>query len=143
MAGFIVLSDGRAFSFRNWATDVVIRTIAAALPAGELREWVLAQQSSEVGAGMTNIDVRELTPANAEELLTAIRHVADNVSSYDLPADSDWAAHFRLLADMVDAAERGEPPQELNPHMRDVLPPTGRRSGPSWADADPSSPRGV
>jgi hypothetical protein len=132
VAGFIVLSDGRAFALRNWAVDVVLRTIAAALPGGELAEWVLAQQSTVVGAAMTNVDVRELTPANAQALIAAIRRVAGDVSSYDLPADVDWAAYFRLLADMADAAERGEPPEELNPHMRDVLPPTGERSGPGW-----------
>ena len=137
MAGFIVMSDGRAFSLNNRATDVVVRTIASALPAGELRDWVLAQQSTEVGAGMTNIDIRELTPANARELLGAVRHVAGNASSFDLPADVDWEAQFSLLADMAGAAERGEPPDDLNPHMRDVLPPTGVRSGPGWAAADP------
>jgi hypothetical protein len=79
MGGFIVLSDGRAFALNNRATNVIVQTIAVELPAGELRNWLLSQQST-----------------------------------------------------IVDAAERGDPPMDLNPHMRAVLPPTSDRSGPGW-----------
>jgi hypothetical protein len=41
-------------------------------------------------------------------------------------------AGFIVLADMVASVERGQPPEALNPHMRDVIPPTGERSGPGW-----------
>jgi hypothetical protein len=133
VAGFIVLADGRAFALNNWATDVVIRTLAAELPAGAFRAWLLAQQSVVVGMGQTSVDVRELAPGNARELLAAIRRVAHGqMRAGDLPPDVDWAAHFGLLADMLDSVERGEPPETLNPHMRDVIPPTGARSGPGW-----------
>jgi hypothetical protein len=74
---------------------------------------------------MTSIDLRELTPANAEAIIAAIRRLRANVSD-------DWVKHLELLADMIDAAERGDPPMDLNPHMRAVLPPTGERRGPGW-----------
>jgi hypothetical protein len=132
VGGFIVLYDGRAFALNNWATNVIVRTIAVELPAGELRNWLLFQQSTIQGPGMTSIDLRELTPANAEAIIGAIRRIAADTTRYDLPPDADWAAHFRLLADMVDACERGDPPMDLNPHMLALIKPTGRRRGPGW-----------
>jgi hypothetical protein len=105
----------------------VVGTIADEVGAGELRDWLLAQRSTVIGMGMTNVDLRELTPENAEAIVAAIRR-----ARHRIPAD--WADHFALLADMVDAAERGESPMDLNPHMRAVLPPTDRRRGPGWDD---------
>jgi hypothetical protein len=124
VGGFIVLSDGRALALNNFATDRIILALAAELPACAFRDWLLAQQSLFVGPGMTSVDVRELTPENARALLGAIRRVAAD------PARAD--ADITLLADMAAAAERGEPPMDLNPHMRNPLPPTGGRSGPGW-----------
>jgi hypothetical protein len=132
VGGFIVLEDGRAFALNNWATNVIVQTIAVELPAGELRNWLLFQQSTIQGPGMTRIDLRELTPANAEAIVAAIRRINADVTRYDLPDDADWRAHFQLLADMVDACERGDPPMDLNPHMLAVSPPTGARRGPGW-----------
>jgi hypothetical protein len=132
VGGFITLKDGRSFALNNWATNVIIQTIAVELPAGELRNWLLSQQSTIIGPGLTRIDVRELTPANAAAIIAAIRRINEDVARYDLPPDADWRAHFQLLTDMVDAAERGEPPMDLNPHMLAVSPPTGWRSGPGW-----------
>jgi hypothetical protein len=63
MAGFIVLKDGRAYAAANWATDAVIRAIAAEVEDGEFRAWLLAQQSEFVGMGLTSVDLREVAPS--------------------------------------------------------------------------------
>jgi hypothetical protein len=140
VGGFITLKDGRSFAPKNWTADRVFRAIAAELPEGELRDWVFRQQS-EFTYGGGSIDVRELAPATAEALIAAIRRVAARLgrepNAYDLPydptrPDSDWPTMFDLLVDMIDAAERGDPPMDLNPLMHELIPPTGRRSGPGW-----------
>jgi hypothetical protein len=137
VGGFIVLGDGRAFAPKNWIADRMIRAIAAELPAGDLHDWLLAQQSTQPPVFEARVDVRELTPVNSAAVLSAIHRVAANLDrGHDpyglLPQGDDFPALFGLLAEMVDAAERGDPPMDLNPHMREVIPPTGERSGPGW-----------
>ncbi len=41
---------------------------------------------------------------------------------------------------MIDRSLAGEPPEAFNPHMRGLIPPTGRRLGPGWLGSD-TAPR--
>ena len=138
VGGFIVFGDGRAFAISNAGTDAVIQALATELRDDEFRDWVLSQQSSLIGLGMTSIDVRELSPRCGEEWYAAIRKASSAVSEArpdDLPyglQGEHWPDYFRLLLAMLEASEAGEPPDDLNPHMRAVLPPTGQRRGPGW-----------
>jgi hypothetical protein len=140
VAGFIVFQDGRAFAIRNAGTDAVIRAIAAEIPDSEFRDWVLAQQSSLLGLGMTSIDIRELSPRCSDEWRSALRRASASVlqaDPEDLPYDlrgPHWPDYFRLLAAMLDASEAGEPVAKLNPHMHSPLPATHCRAGPGWDD---------
>jgi len=47
-------------------------------------------------------------------------------------AYENWLQKFCLLAEMLAAVDRGEPPELLNPNMAGLIPPTGIRSGPGW-----------
>jgi hypothetical protein len=143
MAGFIVFDDGRAFALNNQATDAVVRAIAAEIREPEFREWALAQQSSQLGMGMTRIDIRELSPRCRDEWRSAIRRASAAVAQADpehLPyglsetkwSEGNWPEDFRLLAAMLAASEAGEPVDDLNPHMTSALPPTDDREGPGW-----------
>jgi hypothetical protein len=134
VGGWIVLRDGRAFAIKNPMTDAMLRAIASELAPGRLQDWLLAQQSEAPGQWEAHVDVRELTPANAEAVRAAIRPVASRLAHGHNPyglAD-EYRELFALLAEMVDAADRGDPPMDLNPHMRDVIPYSGDRSGPGW-----------
>ena len=142
MAGFIVLNDGRAWAAANWAYDAAVRSIARALRSGSeanaLGAWLLDQTCETQGAGLGHIDIRELTPKNQSMLVAAIRRA---VADHSEPAKTDfadadiypaWLDRFAVLVPMIESLERGEPPMALNPHMDDVIPATGRRSGPGW-----------
>ena len=143
MAGFIVLEDGRAYAASNRAADAMIRAIAAVVDEPELKDWVRQQESEVVGMGMTYIDLREIAPLYRPLLRQAIRRAyleVDGGRVDPLPtADQDyfdsWMARFRDLIEMLNRSEAGESPTAFNPHMRELLPATGKRVGPGWATA--------
>lgn len=145
MAGFIVFNDGRAWAAANWAYDAAIRYIAQALPTTsngqELANWLIQQTTQVQGQGLGAIDLRELTQNNQLLLLEAIRKAAKNLKTHDGKEWSDpsaftsWKMYFEILSKLMDSIERGESPFAYNPHMNDIIPPTGNKSGPGWEKA--------
>lgn len=142
MAGFIVLEDGRAYAASGWATDATLRVIARSLKDEPLRSWLLAQQRV-VGSGLTTVDLRELAPRCRPEMRAAIRDAYHRVGAdggfEDLVAGQEpgasWIQRLGELVEMLDRSESGETPEAFNPHMRGLLPATGRRTGPGWDGA--------
>lgn len=139
MAGFIVMEDGRAYAASNRATDAVIRAIAAEVEDGEFRAWLLQQQSQFVGMGMTSVDLREVAPKYRQGFYRAARRAYQRAASAgsehltcDLEGVGGWLERFGELVVMIDRSLAGEPPEAFNPHMRGLIPPTGRRRGPGW-----------
>ena len=142
MAGFIVLSDGRAWAGANWAYDAAIRAIAEALPStqesNDLADWLLQQTSKVKGLGMGAVDLRELTTQNQTLFIQAIYQavinlkIQDGSDWYDPTAFPAWQEFFGVLPKLIESIERGEPATMFNPHMREVIPPTGDKSGPGW-----------
>lgn len=142
MAGFIVFNDGRAWASANWAYDAAIRTIAQALPntrdGNELAEWLLQQTSEIQGMGLGSVDLRELTVQNQTLFIQAIRQAVINLKTetgnewHDPTAFQCWREYFGVLLQLIESIERGEPALRFNPHMNDVIPPTGNKSGPGW-----------
>lgn len=134
MSGFIILNDGRAWTASNGAFDAVIEALAEELQrynsGNDLAIWLLEQRSGVKGPGLGSIDIRELTQPNQQLLLNAIEQIAD-AAELPKPLDS-WSAKVRLLARMVASYRRGEPPMALNPDMKDIVPSTGKHSGPGW-----------
>ena len=139
MGGFIVLEDGRAYAAANWAFRATVEAIADALPQStegmSLAEWLRHDPVVQI---YHNIDVRELTPANQEMLLTAIENglkaeAARGPSDWANPEFWDgWIHRFTDLVKMIESVRRGEQPHEFNPHMTEAIPPTGERNGPGW-----------
>ena len=139
VAGFIVLADGRTYAASNSSTDAVVRAIAREIRDHEFRDWLLEQQSTVRGLGMTSIDVRDLAPQFRESFLNAIRLAFARVSSegtesLGIDAAEGWYERFGDLVDMLNRVERGETPNEFNPHMHDVIPPRRTHQGPGWPE---------
>ena len=140
MGGFIVLEDGRAYAVANWATDATLRAISREVSDPALRAWLLAQQSEHVGMGMTSVDLREIAPRFRPVLRAAIRRAYERVINDDRfenlhPGDNWWAEWLKAFHDLVEMlarSEAGEPAESFNPHMRALIPPTGRQQGPGW-----------
>src|SRR5512133_2616404 len=142
-SGFIVLSDGRCFARRWWAYDQVLRAVSAELD-GALREWLLSllpgtEDEEELGYGAwlrksdkeivrRFLDVRDLTHENQRRFHDAAKRANRKASS-----DSDLVLKKCLsdLADMVDRADKGEPPLSLS-DWTVVEPPSGKCLGPDW-----------
>lgn len=142
MGGFIVLSDGRAYAASNWGYDRTVEAIAEALPDTDegrhLAAWLLDQRCSVRGMGLGNVDVRELTPQNRQLFLRAVEDAYQTQKGKG-PAGwhspdlwPSWIARFSDLVKMIACVENGEAPGDFNPHMKDVIPPTGDKSGPGW-----------
>jgi len=140
MAGFIILEDGRAYAAANWAYDSVVERIADALPEADegraLSDWLKEQQVAVKGLGC--VDLRELTPENRLLFLVPARK-AFSLSEqqgaegfYAPDAYPGWIDRFHDLIRMMDSSRRGDPPSAFNPHMIDVIPPTGEEAGPGW-----------
>ncbi|RKN48474.1 hypothetical protein [Micromonospora endolithica] len=128
MAGFIILEDGRAFAGGNRGIDLALEYLAAELPDGPFRSWLLDQRAKIRGMGLTSVDLRELAPDNREVFYRAVRAAAVGVRD----RDPEFAEFFDHLPEMIRRWEAGEPPEEYNPHMRALIPPTGDRRGPGW-----------
>ncbi len=142
MSAFFVLTDGRAWSKANWAYDAVLDAIADALPndgAGQLlAEWLLEQRCRVQGPGVGTVDLRELTDENRRRIVEAIPRALEMARKkgprdwHDPSFFPQWLSAFELLVQMIESAERGDPPEALNPDMRGPIPPTGERRGPGW-----------
>lgn len=84
---------------------------------------------------MANIDLRELTPGNRDEFRRAPRKAFAAISAADAPDDQwyhSYLEYFSDLVEMMDRVDRGEPPDQFNPHMRGLIPETQERRGPGW-----------
>jgi hypothetical protein len=101
---------------------------------------LLAQQSEQVGVGMTRIDLREIAPQLRPVMASAIRDAFrrvqaeggfEHLSVGDSYGDG-WLQGFADLVEMLDRSEAGEPPADFNPHMRALLPSRNGRVGPGW-----------
>lgn len=142
VGGFIVLEDGRAYAAANWATDATLRAISREVSDPALRGWLLAQQSEHVGMGMTSVDLREIAPHYRPVLRAAIRRAYEQVASdgrFENLRSGDgwwagWLSRFQDLAEMLARSAAGEAAGSFNPHMRALIPPSGRQSGPGWED---------
>jgi hypothetical protein len=145
MAGFIVLQDGRAYAASNWAYDLTVERIAVALPPTPqgvaLRTWLLGQRCGVLGPGLGSVDLRGLTPDNQRLVEAAARGAVEAAErsgpgglGVDQETYSGWLSRLHDLLEMFDSIRRGEPPSVLNPHMIDVIPPTGDRVGPGWEE---------
>jgi hypothetical protein len=141
-SGFIVLPDGRCFSRRWSAHDVVLRAIAEQVTACALRQWLLEQlpgpnDEEELGHGawfrnsdqteiVRFVDLRLMTVENQQLFCDAVKRAA---SSHHR---EEWIARsLSAFADMVARMERGEPPLSKSDWV-DVVPPEGERIGPGW-----------
>jgi hypothetical protein len=153
-SGFLILSDGRCFSVRWSAHDVVLRAIAEQCDttptACALREWLLSllpgpNDEEHVGYGPWYrvadqqlvprfLDLRELTVANQRLFHQAARRAAVHVQSPGSPLCADWLREcLAELADMVERADQGEPPLSRS-HWTAVRPSEGRQLGPGWSE---------
>jgi hypothetical protein len=143
--GFIVLEDGRAYAAANWATDATLRAVSREVSDGDLRQWLLAQQSEQVGTGMTSADLREIAPRYRPMLHAAIRRAHERVIRDGRfenlhAADYWWAGWLKLFGELVEMpgrSEAGKPAEDFSPHMRAVIPPSGRQMGPGCDKAVP------
>ena len=141
-SGFIVLPDGRCFSRRWSAHDLVLRAIAEQVTAVPLRQWLLEQlpapdDEEELGYGAwfrnsdqtiipRFIDLRLMTVENQRLFCDAVKRAAS------LDHDEEWLKRsLSEFADMVARMERGEPPLSKSNWVK-VVPPEGERIGPGW-----------
>jgi len=141
-SGFVVLPDGRYFSRRWTAHDVVLRAIAEAVSAVPLRHWLFDQlprpddeeelgyrawgRASDNSSVRRFIDVRLMTEENQRLFCDAVKHAATE------PREEEWLARcLHDFSDMVTRMERGEPPLSKSDWVV-VSPPETDRIGPGW-----------
>lgn len=133
------MEDGRAYAASGWATDATLRVVARSVGDEPLRTWLLAQQRV-FGSGITNVDLRELSPQHRPVMRSAIRDAYRRVGMdggfEDLvpgeKSGAGWIRRLGELVEMLDRSEAGEAPEAFNPHMRGLLPASGRKAGPGW-----------
>lgn len=145
MAGFIVLKDGRAYAANNWSYDAVIERIARALPGTDagraLSDWLMDQRCVIRGPGLGSVDLRELSPGDQRLFVEAVERAIITTEQEGPEGWCDpafypgWLERFQDLLKMIASIHRGEPPTAFNPHMMDVIPPSGERAGPGWRGA--------
>jgi len=151
-SGFLILADGRCLAVRWLYYDQALRAVADSLegpgPTHDLREWLLTllpgpDDEEELGYGAwlrssdqevirRHLDVRELAPENRRMFHEAALRAVEQMKLADAksrdPMLMDCLVH---LANMVERANRGEPPLSLSDWIK-VEPPTGKRIGPGW-----------
>jgi len=135
--------------------DLTLRTVAESLddspPAQALREWLLTllpgpSDIEELGYGAwfrpedqhvipKSLDVRELTPENQRLFHHAALRAGRRATS---PAAANWDSMLVdclvLLSDMVERADRGDPPLSRSDWVK-VQPSEGRKIGPGWQES--------
>lgn len=155
-SGFIILADGRCFAPRWLFYDGVLRAVADELSSSHraklLRDWLLSllpgpDDEEHLGYGpwlraadhmvvARSLDVRELAPENQRLFNRAVQDASRRAMSSEARVSQDWLVEcLAILADMVDRAERGEPPLSRS-DWREVHPSEGRRIGPGWTEAE-------
>jgi hypothetical protein len=151
-SGFLILADGRCFARRWWAYDAVIKAVAEQLDqstvGGALAAWLLAllpgpEDQEEIGYGPwirasdnqsieRKLDLRELTAENRALFHNAARKAGERAQSPDATDWPDWLRSCLIdLSEMVERADRGEPPLGKS-DWREVVPSEGKRVGPGW-----------
>jgi len=157
-SGFLILSDGRCLAVRWRYYDLTLRTVAESLgesqAAHALREWILTlvpgvRDIEEVGYGAwlrsddqqvipKRLDVRSLTAENQRLFHDAALQVGRRARSEEAKNwDSILVECLLHLSDMVERADRGEPPLSLS-DWDAVKPPEKTKIGPGW-DQRPDS----
>ncbi len=149
-SGFWYLKDGRGFSVKvQWMikmmeeiySELVLNPEAQEF-ANYLSQYIPTEKYNLNGYGgfynqetgentMMEIDFREFTKENQEHFWKATQKRLNTIIQR---SDSDDEMIIQLLKELLDMnkrANKGENPTELN-HMRDVLPSTGKKSGPGW-----------
>lgn len=139
MGGFIILEDGRAYAASNWAFRETVSAIVAAMPVSEDGKRLAAWLGDDHGVTIhNNVDVRELAPKYRVMFIEATRRAFQqqiekgSFGSGNAEAWDSWIGRFADLIKMMECVRRGEPPANFNPHMNDVVPPTGEQLGPGW-----------
>jgi hypothetical protein len=148
-SGFLVLPDGRCLARRWSAHDAVLRAMADQLgqepAARQLEHWLLEQlpgasDEEELGYGawfrasdqqvvVRHLDLRQVTVENQRLFCEAAKRAAL------VDRAEEWlGACLSDLAEMVERAERGEPPLSKS-DWREVVPPKGGPIGPGWSAA--------
>lgn len=151
-SGFLILADGRCLAARWKYYDLTLRAIAEAVDESHsgqsLREWLLTLvpgpgDIEELGYGawvrskdqqviQKSLDVRELTPENQRLFHEAALRAGKRAKSKEATSwDSMLVECLVHLSDMVERADRGEPPLSLS-DLVNVEPPKGKKIGPGW-----------
>ncbi len=151
-SGFIILKDGRCFARRWTGYDEIIRIAIMELEhlenGGELADWLKLQipdaqddDNADAGWGFHNarvndwvireLDLRSLTKENQLLFLRAIqngqRRLIENGENY-ASVSLDF---FNLFCDMMERADKGEPPMELTDWNK-LADPCTEKNGPGW-----------
>ena len=155
-SGFIILQDGRCFAKRWWRYDAVLREVITELNCNqqeqELAIWLSSllpgpDDEEELGYGAwlrksdgeiisRHLDLRELTGANQYRFNQAVRRALTRLEeTKPNNLTEDMITCVSLITDMIECAERGEPPLSLSDWVC-VEPPSGKRLGPGWDEAD-------
>lgn len=149
------MQDGRCFAKRWWCYDVALRAVVIELThdeeGKELAVWLnsllpTSEDEEEIGYGAwlrksdgeiirRHLDIRELTEANQQLFTNATRRAILRLKESSSQNESeDTITCLSILVEMIDRADRGEPPLSLS-DWDHVYPPSGMRSGPGWDSA--------
>ena len=155
-SGFIILQDGRCFAKRWWCYDAVLREVITELNRSrqeqELAIWLRSllpgpDDVEELGYGAwlrnsdgeiisRHLDIRELTEGNHNRFNQSVLRALSRLKETE---PNNLTEHtitcLSLIAEMIECAERGEPPLSLS-DWDCVEPPSGKRLGPGWDVAD-------
>lgn len=151
-SGFIILKDGRCFARRWTGYDEIIRIVITELEIIEngqaLADWLNLQipnskdkEGEDAGWGFHNsridewrnrkLDLRSLTQENQVLFWLAIQKgkskLTERGEDYS-PLSLDF---FNLFYEMMERAEKGEPPMELN-HWIKLAEACNEKNGPGW-----------
>ena len=149
-SGFIILQDGRCFAKRWWRYDAVLREVITELNRSrqeqELAIWLRSllpgpDDVEELGYGAwlrksdgeiisRHLDIRELTVGNQNRFNQSVLRALSRLKETEHNnLTEDTITCLSLIADMIECAERGEPPLSLSDWVC-VEPPSGKRLGP-------------
>lgn len=149
-SGFIILHDGRCFARRwtfydaaiNGVIDELINSPAEKDLATWLRGllpgpddididycWIRKSDNENV---LRHLDLRELTVDNHQRFYAAARRALHRLQFTDTSKlHKDWILCLSILVEMIDRAEKGEPPLSMSDWVS-VEPESGMHSGPGW-----------
>lgn len=150
-SGFIILEGGRCFAPQWRCYDFVLREVITALVSDlnghEFANWLASllpssNDEEEIGIGAwvrksdgevisRHFDVRELTEANQRLFNQAARLALLRVQQASAGKLEDNLACLSHLVDLIERAEKGEPPLSLT-YWTCVQPPSGQKTGTGW-----------